>query len=100
MTVGIVKDELMVRVGPQTYGQALREPHARAMDFTGRPLKGFIFVSPEGLESDTDLERWVDRGVAYGASLPAKEPGLTAVRPKKRKRLTRSAKAKRRGPPI
>lgn len=75
MTVGIVKDQLMVRVGPETYPQLLSEPHARAMDFTGRPMKGFVFVSPEGLESDADLERWVDRGAAYAASLPAKEPG-------------------------
>ena len=97
MTVGIVKDELMVRVGPGTYAQVLREPHARAMDFTGRPMKGFIFVSPEGLESDTDLERWVGRSVAYAASLPAKEP-LKAMPPNKRIKLTRSAKARRRGP--
>ncbi len=98
MTVGIVKDELMVRVGPETYAQVLREPHARAMDFTGRPMKGFVFVSPEGLESDTDLERWVARGVAYGASLPAKEPRLNMMPPNKRMRLARSARARRRGP--
>jgi TfoX/Sxy family transcriptional regulator of competence genes len=72
MTVGIVKDELMVRVGPESYSQALSEQHARAMDFTGRPMKGLVFVSGEGLESDTDLERWVERGVAYAASLPRK----------------------------
>jgi hypothetical protein len=72
MTVGIVKDELMVRVGPETYPQVVREPHARAMDFTGRPMKGFVFVSPQGLESDADLQRWVERGIEYAASLPAK----------------------------
>ena len=74
MSVGIVKDELMVRVGPESYADALREPHARAMDFTGRPMKGLVFVSPDGVESDEDLERWVARGVAYAASLPAKAP--------------------------
>ena len=74
MSVGIVKDELMVRVGPESYADALREPHARAMDFTGRPMKGLVFVSPEGIDSDADLERWVARGVAYAASLPAKAP--------------------------
>jgi TfoX/Sxy family transcriptional regulator of competence genes len=99
MTVGIAKDELMVRVGPEAYDQALREPHARAMDFTGRPMKGFVFVSPGGLESDTDLKRWVDRGVAYGASLPAKEPRLRTMPPHKRiVQRARSAKARRRGP--
>jgi TfoX/Sxy family transcriptional regulator of competence genes len=99
MTVGIVKDELMVRVGPESYARVLREPHARAMDFTGRPMKGFVFVSPDGLESDTDLERWVERGFGYAASLPAKEPRLKAMPPNKRMQLTRSAKANgRRGP--
>lgn len=81
MTVGIVKDELMVRVGPETYSQVLREPHARAMDFTGRPMKGFVFVSSQGLESDKDLQRWVERGLEYAASLPTKEPRLKAMPP-------------------
>ena len=98
MTVGIVKDELMVRVGPETYPQVVREPHARPMDFTGRPMKGFVFVSPQGLESDEDLERWVERGVGYAALLPTKEPRLKAMPPNKRMQLTRSATAKRRGP--
>jgi len=98
MTVGIVKEELMVRVGPETYPQVLREPHARAMDFTGRPMKGFVFVSAQGLDSDADLERWVERGVGYAASLPTKEPGLKAMPPNKRMQQTRSATAKRRGP--
>ena len=99
MTVGIVKDELMVRVGPEAYAQALSEPHARAMDITGRPMKGFVIVSPEGLESDAVLERWVERGFGYAASLPAKEPRLKAVPPKKRMRLTTSAKANGRRDP-
>lgn len=99
MTVGIVKDELMVRVGPEAYAQALSEPHARAMDITGRPMKGFVLVSPEGFESDTVLERWVERGFGYAASLPAKESRLKAMPPNKRMQLTRSAKANgRRGP--
>ena len=85
MTVGIVKDELMVRVGSDTYAQSLREPHVRAMDFTGRPMKGFVFVSPSGLESDSDLQRWVDRALAYAASLPARVPDLAATPPARRK---------------
>jgi hypothetical protein len=74
MSVGIVKDELMVRVGPDAYEDLVRKPHARRMDFTGRPMKGFLFVSSPGLERDVDLRRWVDRGVAYTDSLPAKGP--------------------------
>jgi TfoX/Sxy family transcriptional regulator of competence genes len=72
MCVGIVKDELMVRVGPEAYDALVRQPHARTMDFTGRPMKGLLFVAAEGLERDSDLERWVERGLGYAASLPAK----------------------------
>ena len=72
MSVGIVKDALMVRVGADEHEKLLRRPHARPMDFTGRPLKGFLFVDSPGLESDTDLERWIAHGVDYAASIPAK----------------------------
>ena len=72
MSVGVVGDELMVRVGPRDYATALRLPDARAMDFTGRPMKSFVFVACEGFESDADLRRWVARGVAFASSLPAK----------------------------
>ncbi len=72
MCVGVIGDELMVRVGPDAHERELREPHARPMDFTGRPLKGFVYVAVEGFESDTDLGRWVERGVAFAGSLPPK----------------------------
>jgi TfoX/Sxy family transcriptional regulator of competence genes len=72
MAVGIVKEDLMVRVAPEAHLALLSEPHARPMDFTGRPMKGWLFVSPEGVESDADLNRWIERGTAYAASLPAK----------------------------
>ncbi len=72
MSVGIVKDTLMVRVGPDAYERLVRERHARAMDFTGKALRGFVYVAPEGLESDADLGRWVTRGVTYARSLPEK----------------------------
>ena len=85
MVVGILKDDLMVRVGPDDHGQLLREPHARAMDFTGRPMKGLLFVSSDGLESDRALERWVERGLARGASLPAKDSEPKVRRPRKRR---------------
>jgi TfoX/Sxy family transcriptional regulator of competence genes len=78
MCVGIVKDELMLRVGAEGYDDLLRQPHARAMDFTGRPMKGFLFVAAEGLERDTDLERWMEHGLRHAASLPDK--GVPAER--------------------
>ncbi|HEX9188645.1 MAG TPA: TfoX/Sxy family protein [Vicinamibacteria bacterium] len=75
MSVGVVKDTLMVRVGPDAHPVLVGERHAREMDFTGKPMKGFVYVAPEGLESDADLRRWVDHGVAYARSLPRKRSG-------------------------
>ena len=72
MCCGIVKDDLMVRVGPDQYERLLAEPYARLMDFTGRAMKGFVFVGPEGYRSDEALAKWVKRGVDFALSLPAK----------------------------
>ena len=72
MCCGIVRDELMVRLGLDQYADAIVQPHARQMDFTGRPMRGMIMVAPAGLESDADLEAWVQRGVTFAAALPAK----------------------------
>lgn len=73
MFCGIVKDDLMVRVGPDLYQGALNEPHVRPMDFAGRPSKGFIYVSPSGCRSDEALARWVKRGLDFVSTLPAKK---------------------------
>lgn len=72
MFVGVIGEELMVRVGPDAYDEAVRRPHARKMDFTGRPMKGFVYVGCEGFAADADLRRWVTRGVRFAGSLPAK----------------------------
>jgi len=92
MSVGIVQDKLMVRVGPESYDRVLRERHARRMDFTGRPMKGFVYVVPEGYESDADLERWVSLGASYVTSLPAKASSRTSRPPNKRKRIARGVR--------
>lgn len=72
MACGIVGRELMVRVGPEAYEEALALPHARMMDFTGKPLKGMVYVGEAGLAEDDDLAAWVARGVAYARTLPPK----------------------------
>jgi TfoX/Sxy family transcriptional regulator of competence genes len=72
MCVGIIGEELMVRVGSDAYQDALSQTHARKMDFTGKPLKGFIYVACEGFESDDDLRAWVDRAVSFVLSLGEK----------------------------
>jgi TfoX/Sxy family transcriptional regulator of competence genes len=72
MACGVTHDDLMVRVGPDAHAEALALPHARKMDFTGRPMKGFVFVSASGLEADDDLKAWIDRGFAYAKTFPTK----------------------------
>ena len=72
MCCGIVGEELMVRVGPDSYDGALKEPYVRPMDFTGRPMKGMIYVSRDGIRTKAQLARWVGKGVAYTESLPPK----------------------------
>jgi TfoX/Sxy family transcriptional regulator of competence genes len=72
MFVGLAKDALMVRVGPMAYADALRQAHAREMDFTGRPMKGYVFVDPPGFERDADLASWVHAALSFVATLPPK----------------------------
>lgn len=72
MFVGIVKNDLMVRVGPERYAQVLAEPDVRPMDFTGRPMNGYVFVSPPGHRTDKAVKAWVQRGAEFVATLDAK----------------------------
>ncbi|HEU4760001.1 MAG TPA: TfoX/Sxy family protein [Dehalococcoidia bacterium] len=72
MCCGVLGDDLIVRLGPEDHAQALAQPHARPMDFTGRPMRGFVYVGREGWRSDDDLARWLQRGVDLAASLPPK----------------------------
>lgn len=65
MCVCGMKDKLMARVGPEQYQEALVQEGAEEMKFTGRPLKGFIFVKGEGTDTDEQLEYWVDRCLEY-----------------------------------
>lgn len=72
MTCGVVGETLMVRVGPAQYEQSLKKPHARKMDFTGKPLNGFVYVAPPGFESDEDLASWVELSMNFVSALPPK----------------------------
>jgi TfoX/Sxy family transcriptional regulator of competence genes len=73
MAVGLTAAELMVRVGPDAWEEILAEEHAREMDFTGKSLKGFVYVDPAGWATKKDLEKWVRRGVEFAESLPPKD---------------------------
>jgi len=72
MACGIIGDDLIVRVGKENYEDLLQLPHLRKFDLTGRPMRGWVMVSPEGCESDEDLSEWIERGVDLVLSLPPK----------------------------
>ena len=72
MFCGVTHDDLMVRVGLACYAAALSEPHVRPMDFTGRPMNGYIFVGPGGSGTVSAVEKWVERAVAFVATLDQK----------------------------
>ena len=74
MFIGILGEVVMARVGPESYAEALSKPHVREMDFTGRPMKGYVFVDPPGFERESDLSAWVERCHRFIQSLPPKNP--------------------------
>jgi hypothetical protein len=104
MCCGVTKSSLMVRLAPEDAERLADEPHARPMDFTGRPMRGFLFVDAEGLGTPRTLRAWVDRTVRFAESLPAKPVGKlvnefpgkplrkSAQRPKKKVTAGRAAK--------
>ena len=61
-----------MRVGPDGYEETLAQPHTCEFDLTGRPMKGWIVVVPEGYEADNDLQKWVQKGINFALSLPPK----------------------------
>ena len=69
MFCGIVKDELMVRVGPERYEESLGKAHVRPMDFTGRPMNGYVFVGSPGCRTQRAVRGWVELGAAFVAAL-------------------------------
>ena len=69
---GVWKDSLIVRLGPYEGEAALLEPHVRAFDITGRPMRNWVVVEPEGVEDDEQLEVWIQRAVKFVAKLPKK----------------------------
>ena len=72
MCCGVVGEELMVRVGPDAYTATLTLPHAREMDFTGKPLRGMVYVGTAGVDDDGGLADWVERGASFARTLPPK----------------------------
>jgi len=65
MCIGVIKSKLMARIDPEIYEQALTKKGCREMDFTGRPMKGFVFIEPEGVDMESDLEYWVQLSLDF-----------------------------------
>ncbi len=70
MFVGVSGDKLMARVGKHNYQDALAHRHVREMDFTGKPMQGYVYVEPTGLQSDAQLRFWLERCRTFVSSLP------------------------------
>ena len=72
LACGVLRSDLIVRVPKDEYEAALAKPHVREMDFTSRPMRGWVVVGPEATDNDASLEDWVATGAAYALSLPPK----------------------------
>ena len=73
LLVGVWKDSLIARLGPDEGDEALLEPHVKEFDITGRAMKGWVLVEPEGVEDDEQLTDWIGRATKFVGTLPAKE---------------------------
>jgi TfoX/Sxy family transcriptional regulator of competence genes len=73
MIAGVNKDDVMVRVGPDKHEEALARRGARPMDFSGRPMQGFLFVDGSALTNDVDLKSWLDDCLSFVGSMPVKK---------------------------
>jgi TfoX/Sxy family transcriptional regulator of competence genes len=69
MFCGVATEDLMVRVGPELHESSLARPHVRPMDFTGRPMKGYVFVGPEGCRTQRQVAAWVDKAISFVATV-------------------------------
>lgn len=72
MACGIAKGELMLRLGPEAAAKALKQKHARPMDFTGRPMTGMLYVSADGIKTAKQLRAWTDKVEELADTLPPK----------------------------
>lgn len=71
MCVGVVKDEMMCRIGPDAYEEALAKTGCRKMEFTGKPMKGYVFVGAEGMKTKQQFDHWIGLCVAFNSEAKA-----------------------------
>lgn len=79
MCVGVVNDILMARVGPDQYANCLKDKHAKEMTFTGKPLKGMVYVESDGISTEVQLTKWIEKCLHFVSTLPEKK-----TKPKKK----------------
>ena len=72
MLVGVWKNSMIVRVGPDNYEEVLLEPHIKEFDITGKPMKGWLMVEPQGVEDNGRVKAWIQRAVMFVGKLPKK----------------------------
>ena len=92
MACGVIGDELIARLGPVGGARALASAHVRPMDFTGRPMRGWLFIEPAGVETASGLRMWVGRALAHTDT----KPEGTAGRARPPRRTTRPTAGARR----
>ena len=73
MCVGVIKDDLVLRLGDEEGAKALTDPAVRPMDFTGKPMKNFLYVDETGTSAEADLRRWIAQALSYVEGLPPKK---------------------------
>ena len=69
MFCGVLKDDLVLKMSHEQWEDALKKPNVRPMDFTGKPMKGFVYVNQKGCKSDKDLKKWVELSLNYAKSI-------------------------------
>lgn len=67
MCVGVIKNDMMCRIGPHAYQTALTKTGCREMDFTSKPMIGYVYVSEEGLRTPADFDYWIQLCVDFNA---------------------------------
>jgi hypothetical protein len=85
LLVGVWKDSLIVPLGPDEGDEALKEPHVTEFDITGRPMKGWVLVEPEGVKDDDHLKGWIQRAMKFVSKLPGKSRDNKMATPEKPK---------------
>jgi len=102
MCCGVLKKELILRLDPGRAKELLSRQHTRPMDFTGRPMKGFVFIEAGGLDTERQLNDWVSMARSFAQNLPPKSAGQASARrstgrPVKRRRAEFASQTRRRG---